>query len=92
MTYKRFSCIAPGGKEPAMSMEKMKVIGLGAGGGMGRHTPSFIKALGRHNGKRGPSMFGDSIQMTHLTLVFDEILRRAQKIPGVTLKLKIKVV
>ena len=55
------------------------------------HAPGFIKALGLYNGECGPSMLGDSIQTTHLAVVFDELLRRAQKIPGVTSRLKIEV-
>jgi len=55
------------------------------------HAPGFIKAMGLYNGECGPSMFSGSIQTTHLTVVFNEILRRAQKIPGVTSRLKIEV-
>ncbi len=43
-------------------------------------------------GKRGSSrMGGRAIQTTHLTVVFDEVLRRVQKIPGVMSRLNLKV-
>jgi hypothetical protein len=55
------------------------------------YAPGFIKAMGLYNGECVPGMLTGSIQTTHLTVVFDEILRRAQRIPGVTSMLKFDV-
>jgi hypothetical protein len=55
------------------------------------YAPGFIKDMGLYNGECGPSMLTGSIQTTHLTVVFDEILRRAQKLPWVTSMLKFDV-
>jgi hypothetical protein len=56
-----------------------------------RYAPGFIKAMGLYNGECVPGMLTGSLQTTHLTVVFDEILRRAQKLPGVTSMLKFDV-
>jgi len=48
-----------------------------------RQASSPNKIPGRQGRKRSLYSLSKSARLTHLTVVFDEILRRAQKIPGV---------
>jgi len=51
-----------------------------------RYAPDFMKS----DKKIRPSLVGrGGIQLTHLAIVFDEVVRRAQKIPGLGKRLKV---